>query len=220
MKRLFPIAIAAVAVLVSCHSKFYEECPSDRIFGDWGVVNHTHTFGEYDSLYYIVNPIGNINDTVYYNGNYTDSYYHSDPIRVMMRYTVQDSIIFNIDRLYSVQINPPAIRLTVKERMDTTETVCRLLLKKYEGSDHLYKCGPDSVFTRMLAGGHELEITGTNASLSGEPAGSQNYEFYIYTRGFSKAQNLAKKLNPGHKVPKDSLHDKTKNSKKNIFDKL
>ena len=58
MKRLTPILLLAAGVAMqSCDTKMYEDCPPDRRISDWGVVNDTHTFGEFDSLYYIVNPI-------------------------------------------------------------------------------------------------------------------------------------------------------------------
>lgn len=195
------IGLFAAIACQSCDTKMYEDCPADRVVGEWGVVNSTHTFGEYDSLYYIVNPIGNINDTVYYNGNYTDSYYHSDPVRVMLRYTVQDSISFNLDRLYTTETNPRNLIMIIRE--DSVKEECVLHLRRDENQANLYHTGPDSLFKDMLRSGKELKIAATNGNSSSEPQGSQNFEFRIYTEGFGKALQMADSLNhPKHKPEK------------------
>lgn len=192
--------------LQACDSKLYEECPDSRKFGDWGVVDNTHTFGEYDSLYYVVNPIGNINDSVYYNGNYTDSYYHSDPMRVMLRYTTGDSILFNLDRLYSTETNPRNIIMEVSDANRKAPAECVLHLRREENDENLYKTGPDSMFRKMLLSGKELRFIATNGTSSSEPQGSQNYEFTIYTGGFDKAFAMADSLNRLHR---DTIDKKT-----------
>ena len=198
MGRLFIGAILSLALaggLASCNSRDYEQCAPDRIFGCWGVVDHTHVFGEYDSLYYVVNPIGNVQDSVYYNGNYTDSYYHSDPVRVMLRYTTGDSIQFNLDRLYYTETNPMRIIMIVAEDDSLMRDECVLHLKRDEDNGNLYKAGPDSLFKEMLRSGRELKMRATNGNSSSEPQGSQNYEFTLYTAGFDKAMHLADSLN-------------------------
>lgn len=186
---------AAAAGLQSCDTKMYEKCPPDRIIGDWGVMDNSHTFGEYDSLYYVVNPIANVSDTVYYNGNYTDSYYHSDPVRVMMRYTTGDSILFNLDRLYATETNPRNIIMTVEQADDSLHVACVLHLRRGENDGNLYRTGPDTLFRRMLLDGKELRFRATNGNSSSEPEGSQNYEFTIWPAGFDKALQMADSLN-------------------------
>lgn len=205
------VAAGACSLLFQgCDVKFYETCPPDREVGEWGVINTSHTFGEYDSLYYVVNPIGNIADTVYYNGNYTDSYYHSDPVRVMIRYTLDDSIQFNLHRLYSTQINPLNIIMKVKEVLDTVDVKGHdlkkedrdvrigrevvLYLRRGENNENLYKCGPDSLFKELLRGNRELRVTATNGPSSSETEGSQNYEFTLNPAGFDKALHMADSL--------------------------
>lgn len=191
----------ALSGLTACDTRFYESCPSDRIVDDWGVVDKTHAFGEYDSLYYLVNPIGNIRDTVYYNGNYTDSYYHSDPVRVMLRYTTDDSIQFNMDRLYATQINPMNLDLKIWAKAPSTKTedkdTCTiyLRLRRDEDNGNLYRTGPDSLFKEILKKGYEIKAAATNGPSSSEPSGSQNYEFTLYTQDFDKALQLADSLN-------------------------
>lgn len=218
-------ALTAAAALQSCDTKMYEDCPQDHIIGEWGVVDDTHTFGEYDSLYYVINPIGNINDSVYYNGNYTDSYYHSDPVRVMMRYTTQDSILFSLDRQYATETNPRNIIMMVRESRDTTDKrtdtgrdittdlrdrECVLHLRREENDANIYRCGPDSLFREMLLAGRELTVTATNGTSSSEPQGSQNYEFTLRPDGFAKALQMADSLN---KVRTDTVNKKKKNLK-------
>lgn len=189
------IVACGMSAFQSCDTKMYEECPKDRIIDEWGVVNNTKTFGQYDSLYYIINPIGNIEDSVYYNGNYTDSYYHSDPIRALMRYTPDDSVFFNLDRLYATETNPINLIMIVKDASDSIKDECVLHLKRKENNENLYALGPDSLFRDMLSSGHELIIKATNGASSSEPQGSQNFEMKLYTNGFEKALSLADSLN-------------------------
>ena len=200
------LGLGVASVLQSCEVKFYEDCPSDRIIGDWGVVNHSHTFGEYDSIYYIINPIGNINDSVYYNGNYIDSYYHSDPVRVLMRYTLSDSIQFNLDRLYTTESNPVKIIMNVsndekdllhKKDEEKGELTCVLHLTRDDDNGNLYSCGPDSLFKELLREGKLLYIKATNTPTSAEAQGSQVYEFTINPAGFEEALHLADSLTLG-----------------------
>lgn len=210
------LVMAGVPALVfqACEGKFYEDCPPDRIIGDWGVVDHTKTFGEYDSLYYVVNPIGNINDSVYYNGNYTDSYYRSDPVRVMLRYTLSDSIQFNLDRLYTTETNPHHVIMIVEDASDSLHKECVLHLTREENTENLYKTGADSLFKKMLLGCKELKIRATNGSSSSEPEGSQNYEFTLYASGFAKALSMADSLNRISRAkPSSNLKDNGKAGK-------
>ena len=221
-RHLFMIPLLA-GVLISCDTKLYEDCPADRIVGDWGVVNKTRTFGEYDSLYYVINPIANVNDSIYYNGNYTDSYYNSDPMRVTLRFTTGDSIYFCLDRQYATETNPQHLVMTVREKiLETADKDSKREEKKEEGKPksrekheapkndvrecllhlirnvdegNLYSCAPDSLFKEMLKSGNELLVTATNSNSSSEPQGSQNYEFRIFTSGFSRALAFADSLN-------------------------
>lgn len=198
--RLPLVLIVLVFLLQSCNDRQYEYCPSNRRIGDWGVVDHTHTFGEYDSLYYLVNPIGNVNDTVFYNGNYTDSYYHSDPVRVMLQYTLSDSIRFSLERLYLTQTNPMHIVMTfyrdsLKDKKVEKVKECTLHLSRKENNDNLYYAGPDSLFKELLRKDLPLYVMATNTNSSSEPQGSQNYEFTLYPAGFDQALQMADSLN-------------------------
>lgn len=193
--RPFLIAIPLLAALLaSCNTKQYPECDPKHIVEDWGVTDNSRMFGQYDSIYYLVNPVGNVQDSLYYNGNYTDSYYHSDSTRVTLRYTLQDSIVFAIERMYAVETNPDQIIMVVKEKPDTLVRECVLHLKKELGSDMLFRCGPDSIFKSMLMDGHELKVEATNGSSTSEPQGSQNYTFRLYTAGFKDAFEMAYRL--------------------------
>lgn len=209
-KYLFIIPVLA-GVLVSCDTKLYEDCPPERIVGEWGVVNDTHTFGEYDSLYYLINPIGNITDSIYYNGNYTDSYYNSDPVRVTLRYTLGDSIYLNLDRQYATQTNPPHLILIVSDmehpEKDSVENISVLHLKRNVDDGNLYSAAPDSAFRRRLIEGKELFCRATNSSSSSEAEGSQNYEFRILPSGFEKAYQMADSLSGKIKIK--PLHKKS-----------
>lgn len=193
-------------VFQACDTKQYENCPESDIIGTWGVTKDTKTFGEFDSLYYIINPIGNVSDSLYFNGNYTDSYYHSDSTRVMLRYTTSDSIIFHIDRMYAVQTNPTILTVKVKSEKDTVVKDCELKLRKDDESDKIFRCGPDSLFRELLMSGGMLRFSATNGPSTSEPAGSQNYEFFFDASGFKQALTMADSLNNPAKYQKlDSI---------------
>lgn len=212
------LILAGGAVLTSCGNQRYEEVSADRIFASWGVTNSTHTFGEFDSLFYLINPVRNINDSIYYNGNYTDSYYDADSTRVTLRYTTGDSIFLNIDRMYAVEVNPKFLVVYGKAEGDTTAAQCTLLLRRDEKNGNLYKAGPDAAFAGLLASETTLHFTGTNANASGEAQGGQNYEFLLDAQGFKRAITLADTLN----VRRDTTAFKAVHSKlhHNIFDEL
>lgn len=213
----------------ACDTKQYENCPESRIIGSWGVTRETHAFGEYDSLYYIINPIGNVKDSLYFNGNYADSYYHSDSTRVMLRYTTEDSIVFHFDRMYSVQVNPPVMIVSVKAERDTSNLDCTLKLKKDDNSDKIYRCGPDSTFRKLLEGGGILKFTATNGPSTAESVGSQNYDFILRADGFLEALHLADSLNAPLKKPvtlkpdslkKDSTRRELPDEKKKAVERI
>lgn len=211
MKKSFLSLIPlAGAILISCSSGRYEESNIREAFFDWGVANNTTLFEEYDSLYYIINPIGNVFDSLYYNGNYTDSYYRQDSTRVTFAYTSQDSIKFYIDRMYAVQTNPPHLLLTAFIPGDTAVSKCTLLLDKAPNNDNLFLAGPDSAFTHLLQQEQIIKFAATNASSASEPQGSQNYEFTLNTIGYMQAINQASSLNPSLPPPlavkSDSIH--------------
>lgn len=219
MRRLIFFVPLLAVILIGCGSKQYEDCSADLIFHDWGVVNTTKSFGEFDSLYYLINPIVNFADTIYYNGNYVDSYYHADSTRVTLRYTLSDSIEFRIERMYAVQINPANLIINVRSENDSTVEGCTLLLKKDANNGQLYRCGPDSAFKHLLLSEGVLHFSGTNSSSSAEAVGSQDYEFRLNVKGFSKAFRMADSLSPLKKKVElmDSL--KKDSEKKDNFDK-
>lgn len=212
ISRYLPAAAILAIAMASCVTKQYEDCPESRIFDSWAVVDDTKSFGVADSLYYIINPIGNVLDSIYYNGDYTDSYYHSDSTRVMLRYTTSDSIEFRFDRLYSVITNPHNIIMKVKMMTDTApkDTAghdCMLHLKKVDNTLGLYRCGPDSLFKELLKKEGFLKFYATNGPSSSNPEGSQNYEFILNTKGFIKAFSVADSLNALRFPGKYRRHD-------------
>lgn len=203
MKRLrFLLAIPALlALMTACNSRNYPEVNAKLVVGDWGVVNNSKAFGQFDSLYYLINPIANLADSIYYNGNYTDSYYRADSMRVMLRYTSQDSIIFCIDRMYAVQTNPNQLLLTLTASGDSLTRECSIVLSRDPKNGDIYTCGPDSSFRDLLLLGIPLEGYATNTGTGAESAGTQNYMFRLDTRGFDRALSLADSLNHMPKSP-------------------
>lgn len=188
-------AVGMAALLASCTSKRYEDCDPSMIFGDWAVTDNTMSFGEYDSLYYVINPIANLSDSIYFNGNYTDSYYRADSTRVTLRYGTSDSIAFFIQRMYAVETNPDRLVMMVSVDDDPLKTECVLHLRKDSDSDHIFRCGPDSLFKEMLRRDTTLYFKATNLNSAAEAQGSQNYEFRIDGRHFSRALALTDSLN-------------------------
>ncbi|MCH5213983.1 MAG: hypothetical protein J1E97_02220 [Muribaculaceae bacterium] len=199
--RFIFLGAALVALLWSCEPRRYETCSQDRIVGDWAVVNTTHDFGEFDSTYYLINPIADVLDTIYFNGNYTDSYYSEDSTRVTLRYTADDSIQFCIQRRYAVEVNPKHLLMTIRaEGKDT----CELRMLRDNANWNVFKCGPDSAFNRLLRSSERIQCTATNTTSSWESAGSQHYEFELFTAGFERALAMADSLNRV-KHPKDTI---------------
>lgn len=192
---IFTVVLFSLA-FSSCETRVYEHCPADRVFGYWGVMDDSKTFGIHDSLYYVMNPIGNVGDSVYYNGNYTSSNYLSDPVRVTLCYTDDDSIYFNLERLYITEENPLSILMTITaERGPEEYETCQLTVNRTTNNESLYRSGPDHTFRRLLESGLELKVNATNVGNGPESSGSQNYVFSIYSAGFDKAFQLADSLN-------------------------
>lgn len=192
--RLILLLPLLLALLAACDSKKYEVCSSDRMFGNWGVSDKTDAFGVLDSLFYVFNPVDNVLDSIYYNGDYTDSYYHTDSTRVLMAYMHGDSILFSFNRQYAVQVNPKTLEMKVKACRDSIHSECSLTLRKDPDKDHLYRTRADSTFRNMLLHGGLLKFYATNGPSSAQPAGSQNYVFILQADGFSKALSLMDSL--------------------------
>lgn len=209
-------------LLWACNPKQYDEYQEKNVIGSWAAINSSKTFGITDSLYFLINPVTTVLDSIYYNGNYTDSYFHSDSTRVMLRYTTGDSIYFHFDRMYSVEINPSRIVMTLTAQEDSLKRRSVLHLTKMSGSDKIYYCGPDSTFRILLETGKMLRGYATNDSSTSQPQGSQNYDFILPTAGFSRAFFLADSLNNPAKYArkntekgdstekKDSVHHRKK----------
>lgn len=195
MRRLLLAIPVMVALLTACNTRIYDDRNAELVYFDWGVANDTRTFGVHDSLYYLMNPIGNFADSLYYNGNYTDTYYRADSLRVTLGYTTADSIFMNFDRMYATQANPMEMIVTMKEVSDTTARACTLRMKRSLNDGNIYSCGPDSTFTQLLTSGVLMKGTATNAATESEPEGSQNYEFELNAIGFLEAITQARGLN-------------------------
>lgn len=197
MRKSFLSLVPLVgAILVSCSSNRFEEHNIRDAFFDWGVTNNTTLFGEYDSLYYLINPIGNIFDSIYYNGNYTDSYYKADSLRVSMAYTTQDSVKFYFDRMYAVQTNPAHLLLTVFTKEDSIKDKCTFQLDRMPNNENVFACKANSELIKFLRYEGQLNFSATNCSSTAEPQGSQNYEFTLNAIGFMQAYSEALALNP------------------------
>lgn len=214
MNRFLPLLCGAALLLTgACNSKQYEQLEDGNLFGSWGVTDKTHAFGGDNGRYYLINPAGNVTDTVYYNGNYSDSYYHIDSTRVTLKYTTSDSIIFRLDRMYAVQKNPHRLIMDCQALGDTSMAQCRLLLEKDKDNDVIFRTGPNAKFREMLSREMTVYVRATNGPSTSEPEGSQNYQFTIYTDGFNDAMARADSLNGDFKVNRNSLRDSTLNHK-------
>lgn len=204
--------LCGTLILIGCSTRQFEDCPDSRIFHDWGVMNDSESFGVTDSLYYLINPIKNVRDTLYYNGDYTDSYYRMDSTRLVVQFMPQDSVRFLVDRMYAVETNPTELTARVRIQGTTSKDSLLIVHLKREGpSDKHYSMQTDSVFKKFLETGRPLEISMANTD-DGLPNGSsQNYKYVLYTQGFSDALKLCNKLNSPSEP--DTLKSKTNDKK-------
>lgn len=210
--RLLLALPAVTALLAACTTRQYDACPPDRQFGLWGVINKSNDFGCYDSIYFVVNPIGVINDSLYFNANYTDSYYRADSTRISFACGRSDTMFFFFDRMYSVQVNPEDMIMKVRVDGDTAKAPSHtLFLKRTGDSEKLYGARYDSTFINLLRLEKPLHILATNGPTSSNPEGSQNYVYTLYGAGFNRAMALCDSLN-GKPLKPDTV--KAKDEKK------
>lgn len=195
--RVLLAAPLLMGLTVACNTRVYDNCPSDRTAGLWGVLCNSEIFGSCDSIYFMVNPIGNISDSLYFNANYTDSYYRADSTRVSLAYGPLDSVRFYFQRMYAVEMNPPVILADVKVVGDTSHVnrSTKLKMRRAGNSDELYIADYDSTFIEMLKLEKPLYFWGENGPGSSNSQGTQCYEWIIYTEGFGKARQLCDSLN-------------------------
>lgn len=183
------------SLLTGCGERKFEKCPADHMFNDWGVVNDSRAFGVLpDSSYYIINPVRNVSDSLYYNADYTDSYFHSDSTRIVMQYLPHDSIKFYIDRMYAVEVNPKEMTAKVMWESDTVED-CYLKLRKEGNTDQHFSVVTNPLFRKLLSSGQTLKIRIANSPDAIPNANSQNYDYVLYTAGFKDAFILCDSLN-------------------------
>lgn len=195
IKRIIFSLPLALMVLTGCSTRSFDECPEDHIVDLWGVLKHSHDFGG-DSVYYIINPIAAIHDSLYYNGNYMDSYFRADSTRITVAVGPNDSIKFYFRRMYSVEANPNNMVANVMMEGDSLHrVVCTLEMKRVESSDALYIAKKDTTFLNLLKTEKPLKIEASNAPTAANPAGSQNYSFLLYTSGFNRASEICFRLN-------------------------
>lgn len=219
MKKGYLI-LAAAALLVEamatgCGSRQYDDCEDSRRVGSWGVVSKSMDFGGNDSIYFLVNPIRNYNDSIYFNGNYNDTYFREDSTRVSMAIGPSDSLRFYIRRMYAVQVNPPEIIARVKAVGDTAkDDRCTLRLKRIGKMDNLYLADYDSTFLSLVREGRILHFTAVNGPLSTASEGSQNYTWILDMKDFTRAVALRDNLNDSIRKgvkPKTGLNKGIKN---------
>lgn len=198
--RMLLAAPLLVGLTAACNTRIYDDCPEDRCVGMWGVLNKSDIFGSDDSIYYVINPIGNISDSLYFNANYTDSYYRADSTRVSFAYGPGDSLRFYIQRMYSVEVNPTTIIAEVRVADDTVKTPrCVLTLTRIGSTDEMYVADRDTVFLSLLRAEKPLLFAAHNGPSTSGSEGSQNYTWIMYTEGFNRAVALRDSLNDPQK---------------------
>lgn len=204
-------------VLTACDTRKFDRCPPDQVFGEWGVMNDSYLFGKTDSsAYYLVNPIGEVFDSLYYNADYTDSYFQSDSTRITVVYQLNDSVKLYFDRLYYVQTNPSEIYLLVTELDDTVKTdVKQFCFTKSGNSDHLYSMKGTEDFRKLMMTGKPLSVLATNfPETYQENANAQVYTFLLYTSGFEDALKKCCEMN--HVPVPETKPEKKEEKKKTV----
>lgn len=190
--------IGTLILMTACDSRRFDQCPMDQTFGEWGVLKDSYLFGKTDSdAYYIINPIGEVFDSMYYNANYTDSYFNADSTRVTLQYMLNDSAKLYVDRLYVVETNPTELYLITTVLGDTaSNAVQEFKFTKSTNSDKLYyRVGNDDL-KEVLLTGQPLQILATNfPNTYKENANAQNYSFILYTAGFGEALQKCYEMN-------------------------
>lgn len=185
-----------LALATACTTRIYDDCAPDHKFGAWGIINHSDIFGADDSIYFLVNPIDNVNDSLYFNGNYTDSYFRADSTRYTLAYGPGDSLRLYIQRMYAVEVNPPQLLAEVRVAGDTAKApACTLNMSRTGSGEEMYVIQPDTAFTSLLKQGKPLNFRAWNGPGSSASEGSQFYTWTLYTTGFADALKLRDILN-------------------------
>lgn len=175
--------------LCGCTGRDSERKAPLFLAGNWGVVKYSEEFGVLqDSSLYLICPFENLQDSIYYNGDYTDSYFKADNSRVEIQYSSIDTIKFYFLRQYAVMTNPMRMEVKVNCERDTTDAgELRFQIERTDASDHIYTMLKSEDFTSLLEREQILMFHATNVADSAEAAGSQNYVFTIDTHGFREA---------------------------------
>lgn len=213
--RLILAAPLLLALATACTTRIYDDCAPDHKFGAWGIINHSDLFGADDSIYFLVNPIDNVNDSIYFNGNYTDTYFRADSTRYTLAYGPGDSLRLYIQRMYAVEVNPPQLVAEVRVIGDTVKTPrCTLNLTRVGSAEEMYVIQPDTTFLSLLKLGKPMAFRAWNGPGSSASEGSQFYTWTLYTTGFADALRFRDILNGDTVAPakKDSLLSGKKDS--------
>ena len=218
MRKLLFLFLGFLTVMTACDTRRFDACPPERMFGEWGVINNSHLFGSMDSSYYITNPIGPVFDSLYYNADYTDSYFSSDSTRITLQYTLNDTAKLFVDRLYLVEANPSELYLLINELDDTVKShVKELKFTKDKNSDQLYYLKGTADLEELLMTGKPLNILATNFPKTYETnANAQNYSWILYAAGFEDALKLCYSLNDLPYPDKNKDTDKKKDKEEHI----
>lgn len=210
MKKLMILFWGFLVLTTACDTRRFDACPDDRKFGEWGVIQKSGLFGT-DSMYFLTNPIGAVYDSLYYNANYTDSYFISDSTRITMQFMLNDTVKLFVDRRYIVEANPDQLYLLVSELDDTVKAnVKEFMFTKFKNSDQLYHMKGSAALQEVLMTGKPLSITTTNYPKNYDTnPNAQNYSWLLYTEGFEDALKLCYSLNnlpfPKPAVDSDSV---------------
>lgn len=214
MKNFAISLFAFLPLLTACSSRQLDNIESENLFDDWGVTSSSYLFGSTpEKKYYIINPTGMVADSLYFNANYTDSYFAADSTRIVMQYIPDDSIYFHLDRLYAVEVNPMRLIARVVAEGDTAkDSRCELELTKIGNGDCLFGCWQDTLFTKILKLEKILDIHITNTPQESKSEGTQNYRYKLYCNGFNKALARCVDLN-APPIPKDSTKTESEDNK-------
>lgn len=195
--RFLPVLAALSLLLTGCGGRQFDKCTPENTFGEWGVLSESQIFGERaDKDFFLVNPIGMVTDSIFYNANYTDSYFAKDSTRIVLQYIPSDSLKFHLARLYAVEVNPDEMLVKARVVGDTAkQDVCEFYIRRLDASDHFYGARADSAFVSLMEQEKPIDIRITNTRKSVGSEGNQLYRYRLYCAGFKEALARCRKLN-------------------------
>lgn len=170
---------------ISCNKRKYTTPNPDTIFGNWEMTRSSDAYIPADSLWYLRNPSAPQQDSIFYNGMYSDQYVHNDSLRAILIYDSVAGYRLYVQRMIGIVVNP--LHLTLQ----TTDTaICnhRMDLLLSDSSQNLYSITPRATMDSILMQERETLFKATTSLATDVAGNAQTYIFRINSAGFAKAR--------------------------------